>query len=98
MAAAIRHVAELHGAPDRYHDTITRSWVKLVALHRDASEAGSFDEFITGNQGLLDRRLLDRHYSAAVLHSDAARAGSVAPDRLKFPVHASAASAARARN
>lgn len=25
MASAIRHVAGLHGAPDRYHDTITLS-------------------------------------------------------------------------
>jgi hypothetical protein len=34
VAAAVRHVAALHGMPDRYHETITRSWVHVVALHR----------------------------------------------------------------
>ena len=58
MRSAIRHVAGLHGAPDRYHETITMSWLALVAIHRAASDARVFDEFIAGNPGLLDRQLL----------------------------------------
>jgi hypothetical protein len=86
MTSAIREVAASHGAPDRYHDTITRSWLHLVAIHRSASAASSFDEFIADNGGLLDRHLLSRHYSEERIASDAARAGWVDPDLRPLPV------------
>lgn len=53
VAAAIRQVASLHGARDKYHDTITRCWVHLVAFHRIDCDAESFDEFIAENCDLL---------------------------------------------
>ena len=88
MTAAIRHVAELHGAPDKYHETITRSWVQLVAVHRARTPAGSFDEFMSDpdNAGLLDRHLLDHHYSRELIASDAARTGWTEPDLRALPV------------
>lgn len=87
MADAIRYVARLHGAADRYHDTITRSWVRLVALHRAAdAEESAFEAFLSGNAGLLDKTLLTRHYSAELLASDRARASWVAPDLRPLPV------------
>ncbi|HEY2161104.1 MAG TPA: hypothetical protein VGH24_07350 [Solirubrobacteraceae bacterium] len=85
MAAGIRHVAGLHGAPDRYHDTITVSWVHLVAVHRHGSDARSFDEFIAENPGLLERGLLERHYSPELLAGDDARARWTEPDRAFLP-------------
>jgi hypothetical protein len=85
VAGAIRHVAELHGAPDKYHQTITRAWVHLVAVHRAHSHAASFDEFIAGNAGLLDRHLLRRHYSRGRIASCEARAGWLAPDLRPLP-------------
>jgi hypothetical protein len=85
MASSIRHVAELHGAPDRYHETITQTWVHLVAVHMSASSASSFDQFISESPGLLDRHLLDRHYGSDVLWSDAARARWTEPDLLGLP-------------
>jgi len=85
MGAAIRHVARLHGAPDRYHETITRSWVRLVALHLAGSEAESFDEFIADNPALLDRHLLGRHYSPGRLSSPHARRQWTEPDLRDFP-------------
>jgi len=86
MAAAIRHVAALHGAPDRYHDTLTVAWVHLVAVHRGRSDALSFGEFIAENPGLLDRHLLDRHYSSELMASRVARAGWTEPNLLPLPV------------
>jgi hypothetical protein len=77
MASAIKHVASAHGAPEKYHETITRCWVHLVAVHRAGSDADTFDEFIAGNRGLLDRQLLDGHYSRSLLGS--ARRGPVGP-------------------
>jgi hypothetical protein len=85
MACAIRRVAEMHGAPDKYHETITRCWVHLVALHRAGSDAESFEQFIAENPGLLDRHLLERHYSPELIRSHKARAGWAQPDLLELP-------------
>ncbi len=85
MSAAVRHLASEHGMPDRYHETITRSWVRLVDVHRRDSDAGSFDEFIAGNSGLLDRQLLERHYSRELIASHGARAEWTEPDLRPLP-------------
>jgi hypothetical protein len=86
MSDAIRHVAELHGMPGRYHETMTRAWVHLVAVHRQDSDAHSFDAFIAENPGLLDKHLLDRHFSRNLIASDQARARWADPDLRQLPV------------
>lgn len=85
VATAVRHVAALHGMPERYHETITRSWVHVVALHRALDAADSFDAFIAAHPVLLTKDLLSRHYSAPVLGSKAARARWAEPDLRAFP-------------
>jgi hypothetical protein len=85
MAAAIGHVAEVHGTPERTHETITISWVLLVAVHRQKSSGANFDEFIAENPGLLDRRLLDGHYSPELLWSEEARRRWTSPDLRPLP-------------
>jgi hypothetical protein len=71
--------------PDRYHETITRSWVHGVALHRSIDPADSFDEFIAAHPELLTRDLLSRHYSTPVLAGERARAEWAEPDLRAFP-------------
>jgi hypothetical protein len=89
VVSAIRHVAGLHGGLDRYHETRARAWVRLVALHIDSAGAGdSFDAFIAVNRGLLERGLLERHYSPALLRSERARAAWTEPDLRALPAHA----------
>jgi hypothetical protein len=88
VAAAIRHIARKHGEPDRYHATITRSWLHLVAVHRQRCGVASFDEFIAENPGLLDRSLLGRHYSSELIRSARARARWVEPDLRALPAAA----------
>jgi hypothetical protein len=85
VATAVRHVARLHGMPDRYHETITRSWVHVVALHRSIDPADSFDGFIAAHPELLTRDLLSRHYSTPVLAGERARAEWAEPDLRAFP-------------
>jgi hypothetical protein len=85
VTAAVRHIAAHHGMPDRYHETITRSWVHVVALHRALDPAGSFDGFMAAHPVLLTKDLLDRHYSPPVLHSELARAHWAEPDLHAFP-------------
>lgn len=85
IAEAIQHLASLHGAPGKYHETLTRAWVHVVALHRVTSAARSFDEFIAENPRLLDRHLLDRHYSRELVMSSQARARWTEPDLRALP-------------
>ena len=85
VGSAIRHVASSHGAPDKHHETITRCWVHLVALHRAQSDTESFDEFIAENRGLLDRDPLDAHYSAELISSPRARTQWAEPDLRDLP-------------
>lgn len=87
-AGALRHLARQHGMPDRYHETITASWVHLVALHHAAGAGTSFDEFIEENPALLNSQLLDGHYSREILGSGEARARWVKPDLRAFPAAA----------
>lgn len=86
VADAIRSVAAAHGAPDKFHATITGAWVRCVAVHRERWPADSFDEFIECNQALLDPKLLGRHFSREMLASDDARAQILPADRKPLPV------------
>jgi hypothetical protein len=85
VSTAVRHVAALHDMPDRYHETITRSWVHVVALHRALDPADSFDAFLAAHPALLTKDLLSRHYTEPVLHSGAARTTWAEPDLRAFP-------------
>ena len=72
-------------APQKYHATITRAWTEIVAHHVAADPSvADFDAFAERHPALLDKRLLTRHYTAAVLASPQARAGWVEPDLAAF--------------
>jgi hypothetical protein len=86
VAAAVRHVARRHGMPDRYHETLTRAWVHVVALHRALAPGDSFGAFIAAHPRLLERDLLNHHYSQPLLRSQAARRRWAEPDLRAFPV------------
>jgi hypothetical protein len=85
VADAIRRVAAAHGAPDKFHETITSAWVQCVAVHRQRWPAQSFDEFIGRNAALLDSKLLEHHFTASLLFSDEARSSIVEPDMRPLP-------------
>jgi hypothetical protein len=85
IETAIRHVAAAHGAPDKYHRTITEGWASLVAHHLAEAPEASFDEFCARFPGLLDPALLGRHYSRALLADPEARARMVEPDLRPLP-------------
>lgn len=73
--------AYLH-APQKYHHTMSRAWVQLVAHH--ASD-DPFEKFIADYPALLDKRLLARHYRSTTLAAQSARTGWVKPDLLPLP-------------
>ncbi|HVB44022.1 MAG TPA: hypothetical protein VNF47_15145 [Streptosporangiaceae bacterium] len=81
----IRQVAASHGAPQKYHATMTIAWACLVAHHSREQPAVDFDSFIARYPALTDKDLLTRHYTAEVLGSAAARSRWIAPDRAPLP-------------
>ena len=82
----IRHIAAYERAPQKYHHTVSRAWVEIVAHHVGADpDCADFDLFARRNPVLLDKRLLSRHYRSATLASGSARAGWVEPDLQPFP-------------
>lgn len=70
-----------HHGGDKYHATVTRAWVELVGFHM----APDFDAVLARNPALLDKDLLLRFYSPAVLDSPGARDGWVPPDKAPLP-------------
>ncbi len=82
----IRGIARYEHAPQKYHHTVSRAWVELVAHHVAADpDCADFGPFAARNPALLDKRLLSRHYRSATLAAGAARRGWVGPDLLPFP-------------
>lgn len=86
MRGWIKQIAAAHGAPEKYHETITVAWARLVAYHVAADPSlHSFDAFVDRHPALLDKTLLARHYSAAALGSAAAKTNWVEPDLIALP-------------
>jgi hypothetical protein len=88
VEAAIRHIAAAHGAPGKYHRTITAAWLTCVGHHLDEAPELGFDAFLDRFPGLLDTGLIGRHFSRGLLASDEARAGVVEPDLRPLPARA----------
>ncbi len=86
VAGWLKHMAAYHRAPQKFHATITRAWVEIVAYHMAAGPlAPDFASFADRYPPLLDKRLLTRHYSSRALASPAARTGWLEPDLASFP-------------
>lgn len=82
----IRHVAAYQRAPQKYHHTVSRAWLELVAHHVATDPArGGFEAFVARYPDLLDKRLLTRHYRSATLAAAPAKHGWVEPDLVPFP-------------
>lgn len=88
MVRGIRAFAMHHGGSlEKYHDTITRAFVQLVAAHlRETPGLSDFPAFAQAHPRLLDTQLPLAFYSRERLMSPEARAGWVDPDLQKLPV------------
>jgi hypothetical protein len=86
VAREIQRFALANGAPNRYHDTLTRFWVRVVVhAMENAPEARSIDELLARFPFLLDKGLPFRHWYGETFNSDRARAGWVEPDLAPLP-------------
>jgi len=86
VAGWISHLAAYQRAPQKFHVTVTRAWVEIVAHHMAAAPpVPDFAAFADRYPTLLDKRLLTRHYSSRTLASPAAKTGWLEPDLAAFP-------------
>ena len=82
----IQRIAAYERAPQKYHHTVSRAWVEIVAHHAGADpDCADFGTFADRHPALLDKRLLARHYRSSTLAAAPARSGWVEPDLLPFP-------------
>lgn len=86
IVEGIQHFATVHGHTARYHDTMTRFWVRLVA-HAVANrpEIEEFDAFLAAYPMLLDASLPFRHWRREAMFTPEARAEWSEPDLVPLP-------------
>jgi hypothetical protein len=86
VAGWLRHLTVYLRAPQKFHATVTRAWVEIVAHHMAAAPpTADFAAFARAYPALLDKRLLTRHYTSRALASPAAKTGWLEPDLAAFP-------------
>ena len=83
---AIRRYADYNGIGQKYHQTITRAWMMLVAAARRVTpHAVCFNEFAELHPELLAVKNLHNYYSPERLASPEARSGWTEPDLQPLP-------------
>jgi hypothetical protein len=86
VAREIQQFAVANGASGKYHDTLTRFWLRLVGhAIENAPNVWSIDELLAKFPFLLDKSLPYRHWRGETFNSDEARAGWIEPDLLPVP-------------
>jgi hypothetical protein len=77
----IQRVAKAHGAPQKYHETMTMFWTHIVNIHLlRSTQISEFSEFAAQYPQLFDTGIVSRHYSSELLWSISARQTWVEPD------------------
>jgi hypothetical protein len=82
----IQNFAAALGATNKYHQTITLFWARLVQhAIDDKPEIDGFDTFIEHYPFLLNKNAISAHYSTSLVQSEAARRHWIEPDLLPMP-------------
>lgn len=88
FTTALRRYAAAHGAPEKYHETITVAYLFLIAERRERLGSGhSWEEFAARNADVLQWKggLLERYYQPRTLQGELARRVFVLPDAALAP-------------
>jgi hypothetical protein len=89
VTLAIRQFAAHQGHADRYHDTLTRFWLRAVGIGINRHPTLSFDDLLAAEPHLLDKNLPYVHWSRDRMGSDEARRRWVEPDLRLMPASSS---------
>ncbi|HWY51364.1 MAG TPA: hypothetical protein VNW72_07760 [Chthoniobacterales bacterium] len=87
MRDALRRFAASVGKPEKYHETITLFWVRLLALAREAS-GETLEKLVAANPQLLEKNFPLAYYSRERLFSDKARTRWLEPDLKPISLNA----------
>ena len=90
MRQTLLRFAAAAGKPQKYHETITLFWVRLLARARSVSRAQRLEELVYTNPQLLEKNFPLAYYSAGRLFSDEARTSWVEPDLKPLSIDATA--------
>jgi hypothetical protein len=85
VTAGIRRFATHHGSPDRYNDTMTRFWLRVVELASRRHPDLGFEALLEAEPHLLDKSLPFKHWSRESLTANEAKARWVEPDLRPIP-------------
>ena len=85
VTTGIRQFAAHHGGIERYNDTMTRFWLRVVNLGISRHPELIFDELLAAEPHLLDKNLPFRHWSRERMNGDDAKQRWVEPDLLPIP-------------
>jgi hypothetical protein len=81
MRDAICRFAAAAGASQKYHETITVLWMRLLEGVRARGASGELADVLAAHPELADKDLPLQYYSRERLFSEAARSAWVEPDR-----------------
>lgn len=79
-AATLRKFAASAGKPEKYHETITLFWVRLLAHARAIASKESLEQVVEANPQLLEKDFPLAYYSRERLFSKNARTKWLEPD------------------
>ena len=85
VTTGIRRFAAHHGSADRYNDTMTRFWLRVVGLGIIRHPELGFEELLAAEPHLLDKNLPFRHWSSERMSRDDAKRQWVEPDLRPMP-------------
>ena len=89
MRAGLHRFLAHVGAPaSKYHETITRAWLRAVEhfIHT-AGPTRSFEQFAASAPQLFEAGAMETHYTRELLRSEEARERFVEPDLQPIPRH-----------
>jgi hypothetical protein len=88
MRDTLRRFAAAAGKPEKYHETITLFWVRLLSRTYATNRGGRLEEIVHANPHLLEKNFPLAYYSAERLFSDEARTSWVEPDLKPLSIDA----------
>ena len=87
IASGIQRFAAAHGHAEKYHQTLTQFWVRIVGhMMHVRPDIIDFETFIATFPQLLDKGLPYRHWQHETMGGAAARARWIEPDLLALPL------------
>ena len=89
MRETIRGFAQANGHPEKFHETITVFWVRLLARVREAHpHARALEDVLGDHPHLLAKETLFQWYSRERVTGEAARMAWLEPDLRPLALHA----------